>query len=60
MLPPWKAFPEIQPSSIGWRMGSGEAYLLEFEAWFACQQDPFRKRFSEQYPEPAEWRGFYR
>lgn len=30
MKPPWQAFPTYERYSIGWRMGSGESYLMEY------------------------------
>ncbi|MEV0398199.1 hypothetical protein [Polymorphospora rubra] len=28
VLPPWRAYPEIERYSIGWRVGNGEWYLM--------------------------------
>ena len=39
LSPPWIAYPEIERYSIGWRMGSGEAYLDKWGAWFDALED---------------------
>jgi hypothetical protein len=59
MRPPWKEHPDIQPGSIGWRMGPGEAYIGEFTQWFARKHDEAKLRYAKENPEPSEWEGFY-
>ena len=60
MIPPWQQFPEIPFGSIGWRMGYGEEFWDTFDAWFKAQTSAFQKNYSEEYPEPSDWRGFYK
>jgi len=63
--PPWIAFPQIGLGSIGWRMGAGEAYWLEFVKWYRRLQPQHKLAFQEKYPEPTKvehgypWTGFY-
>lgn len=59
MVPPWKALPDILLRSIGWRMGRGEDYVLEFDEWFARKHDDAKQRYMEEHPEPSAWAGFY-
>ena len=58
MKPPWEAHPEIEAGSIGWRMGYGEEYLLEFHQWFRRKHEDAKLRYAEDHPEPAGWEGF--
>ncbi len=50
---------------MGWRMGVGEDYWIEFARWYKRLQPRQKLRFKEQYPEPDEveqglpWTGFY-
>jgi hypothetical protein len=59
MIPPWYAHANIQPGSIGWRMGPGEEYLIEFSQWFARKHDDAKQRYAIEHPEPKGWEGFY-
>lgn len=59
MPPPWLKFPEIPPSSIGWRMGAGEDYWLEWLDWFLGQNEITRTAFASRFAEPPGWEGFY-
>lgn len=59
MIPPWKKFPDIPLGSIGWRMGHGEDYWLEFDAWFKAKTPDHRQRYAAENPEPTGWTGFY-
>jgi len=58
-LPPWLMIPEYGPISMGWRMGSGQEYLVEFVRWFRELEDSRRVNYMNDYPEPVEWSGFY-
>lgn len=33
MTPVWLRYPEVEPDSIEWRMGLGEAYIARWIAW---------------------------
>jgi hypothetical protein len=60
MKPPWLEFPMYPPGSMGWRMGHGEKYREEWDAWFAkLWPMELREEYAAQYPEPEEWRGYY-
>ena len=59
MQPLWLAFP-YPPGSMGWRMGAGEHYRDEWEAWYAKLWPKERRdEYALKYPEPPEWSGFY-
>lgn len=45
--PPWAKHPEIPAGSIGWRMGYGEGWLVQWGAWL------------EQQPRDRQWRAAY-
>jgi hypothetical protein len=59
MTPPWDAHPDIPAGSIGWRMGRGEEYLIEFDEWFARKHADAKQTYADKYPEPRAWNGFY-
>ena len=58
-LPPWKAHPLIPRGSIGWRMGSGEVYLLNWLQWYSELDPSEKKAYRKLYREPIRWWGFY-
>ena len=59
MIPPWQKYPHIPLCSIGWRMGYGEDYWVEFDAWFKFKSPEQKRAYAEEFPEPAGWLGFY-
>jgi hypothetical protein len=59
MLPPWKALPDIPAGSVGWRMGPGEEYIVEFAQWFARKHVDAKRWYADEHPEPLGWEGFY-
>ncbi|GAB4214526.1 MAG: hypothetical protein OHK0022_53180 [Roseiflexaceae bacterium] len=60
LLPPWLAYPDIPPWSIGWRMGVGEHYLHRWNTWYYALSEQARRAYREHYPPPEEWAPFYR
>lgn len=58
-LPPWEALPDIPRGSIGWRMGSGEDYWIEFSQWYRSLTPEQRAEYRELYQAPPGWEGFY-
>ncbi len=60
MIPPWDKYPNLEKGSMGWRMGMGEAYIEEFQVWYLMQLRPTQIHMMKNYPEPEEWKGFYR
>ncbi len=58
--PPWIQYPEIERYSIGWRMGYGEGFLMEWWPFYGGLSNRGKKRYQELYPEPDEWNGFYK
>lgn len=59
LAPPWFMYPHIGRYSIGWRMGSGEDYIIEFGNWFSSLASDEREKYIEMFPEPVGWRGWY-
>ncbi len=59
MLTPWEKYPEIPNGSIGWRMGRGEDYALEFFKWFKKLDTQKQNEFTAHNPEPEDWEGYY-
>lgn len=60
-LPLWVAFPFYDSVTIGWRMGDGERYRVDWCNWFnsinADRQNDYKQRFPE--PNRDGWLGFY-
>ncbi|WP_095589840.1 hypothetical protein [Actibacterium ureilyticum] len=57
--PPWMQFPDLEPDSLGWRMGTGETYLIAFRRWYAALDAGAQQDYSAQFPAPPEWSGLY-
>lgn len=59
--PPWAAYPWIPLGSIGWRMGSGEGYLME---WGSYVREAYKtadaaiEYLQRHPPAPHSWRGW--
>ena len=60
MLPPWLIYPEIKAMSIGWRMGDGEAYLIEWGDWYEKLSKDEEMEYQANYPPPSYWFNFYK
>ncbi|GEM_PF-1362503 len=60
MLPHWKACPNIPWPSIGWRMGGGEGYDIDFLEWFYKLPSDARKQYIKDNQEPNGWDGFWK
>ncbi len=58
-LPLWIQAPDIERGSIGWRMGAGEDIAWEFFLWWRGLSSESKKKYTDMYPEPAEWAGWY-
>jgi hypothetical protein len=59
MVPPWVKYPNLPRLSMGWRMGAGESYIMDFGVWWSRQAREVRVRFKQKYVEPEAWTGFY-
>ena len=59
MHPPWIKFPNLPRRSSGWRMGMGEAYRDNFDAWWSRRPRTVRLSLRTKYAEPQEWSGFW-
>jgi hypothetical protein len=58
-LPPWKAFPDLDRYSMGWRMGDGEDHLYLLYIFFKYSTPEMRAEYEALHPEPEEWNGWY-
>lgn len=56
---PWMRFPDIHPCSIGWRMGEGESYLMQFSTWWEGLTDGERVEVEMVHPAMGPWAGWY-
>jgi N-glycosidase YbiA len=57
ILPPWIAFPDIDPMDMFWRMGQGEDYLESFFKFYEKLSD--KGSFRAKFPDKNKWKGFY-
>jgi len=55
MLPPWLKYPDMPIGSLAWRMGHGEEYWIQFEAWFEGLSPRDKERFAAKFPAPASF-----
>jgi hypothetical protein len=60
VLPPWRAFPNTRPGSIGWRMGAGEWHLMVWRHWWqaAGLDEAERIAYIRADEPPREWLGW--
>ncbi|GMQ64653.1 NADAR family protein [Vallitalea maricola] len=59
MAPLWLKYPHIRRGSIGWRMGYGEAYAMEYYLWQKGLDKEFWEEYKLLFPEPINWLGWY-
>jgi len=59
MPPPFLAFPAYGRYSMGWRMGSGEGYVMRFGAWLKrfCEED--QRIYKSLFPAPITLFGYW-
>jgi ribA/ribD-fused uncharacterized protein len=58
--PPWVKYPNEAPYSIGWSMGAPQSYMNEWSAWAKELSIEEQSSYVASYPEPDDWKGFYR
>ncbi|GHC46038.1 hypothetical protein GCM10007315_04580 [Gemmobacter tilapiae] len=58
MLPPWQYRPDIPRASMGWRMGPGEDYIMDFLNWYRALSVEQQQIYAKGHPEPNDWDGF--
>ncbi|KZX17074.1 NADAR family protein [Methanobrevibacter filiformis] len=59
MAPLWIMYPEIPQFSIGWRMGYGEQYLIDFNNWFKELSKLEKIEYAKLFPAPKIWINYY-
>ena len=57
--PPWVILPNEPMGSMAWKMGEGEDYMREFEAWALVLQAEAFDTLVQDNPEPDGWAGFW-
>ncbi len=59
-LPPWIKYPEYHPTSLFWRMGMGETYLMEYVwVYFEYASAEEITKYKSKYPAPKDWKAIY-
>jgi N-glycosidase YbiA len=56
IAPPWIAYPDVEPSDLFWRMGSGEDYITEASLFKIKLLPEARADYDAYFPVPDEWR----
>lgn len=60
MAPPWTKHPEIDRFSIGWRMGCGESYMIDWSCWYGGLSKGGQAAYRARYPAPrGDWSTFW-
>lgn len=59
MPPPWRVFPAYPPTTIGWRMGTGEMYWLYWSVIYGDLTKTDRRQYRRTYRAPLHWFWFY-
>lgn len=57
--PPWKVFPSYPPTSMGWRMGTGETYMAYWQCVLAELSDDARADYRRKHRAPLYWYWIY-
>ena len=57
--PPWIAYPYIERYSIGWRMGTGESYIMKWGEWYDSLDAKEQQEYQLLFPEPITWKGYW-
>lgn len=55
VLPLWLAFPLYPRGTMGWRMGAGERYGMEWGKWFGGLSEEEQRKYNEKFPMPDYW-----
>jgi len=59
MVAPWFECPDYERTSMGWRMGGGEDYMIAFRNWLKALSENELARYRKENEEPDGWQGFY-
>lgn len=59
VLPPWLAHPEIEPGSIGWRMGYGEDHMIKLSKYFNELSESEQLIYQLTFPARGDWKDWY-
>ena len=58
MVPPWEEFPDYERHTLGWRMGTGEAYLDDYYTFIQQLSNDYETRLNylkRHRPAPLNW-----
>jgi hypothetical protein len=58
-LPPWIAYPHIEPSDMFSRMGDGESLMTDLHIYLKHISESEKTQYLNKYKEPIEWIGLY-
>ena len=52
---PWRVFPSYRPTSMGWRMGVGEAYMAYWNINYEDLRTNAKQKYRRKYRAPMYW-----
>ena len=59
LTPPWLKHPELDRYSMGWRMGYGEDYLVDWIVWYKGLSKDGQTKYRADNVPPDEWSDCY-
>ena len=59
MAPLWIKYPHIPRESIGWSIGYGENYKVDFSNWYEKLSENDKLKYQEMFPSPKTWGNYY-
>ena len=57
--PPWEVFPDYDWPSMGFRMGGGEDYIVQFGRWYGHATDAEVAAYKAEHPAPEGYETFF-
>jgi hypothetical protein len=57
-LPPWRMY-AYWPTSMGWRMGGGEEYIMFWGIWHERLDREKKREYRRRYRAPIHWFDFF-
>lgn len=59
MPPLWLRFPKTERHSSDWLSDDLDAYVKQFNQWYATLTVEARQKYQNMFPEPKVWHGYY-
>ena len=59
LVAPWEKYPNLRRKSMGWRMGQGESFKLDWWNFWDSLSEQQKLEYVLDHPENEEWQGYY-